>query len=63
MKTVTSQLPETKLTGNFYFRPSWFGLVILVEVERAYPDGDKTFEFRKANYTDLFQLNLFKSLP
>ncbi len=53
------------LTGNFYHKKTWFGLVLMVEVENKtgviiHPSGsyETNVYYRKANELDLKQLTL-----
>lgn len=50
-----------KLTGNFYFKPSIFGFILLVEESSKYNDGEMTKSFRRASYEDIFKLGLINS--
>lgn len=55
-----------KLTGNYYFKSTWYGLILYVQVESAYTDIDKegsiiltTYnDFRQATLSEAFELNL-----
>ena len=50
------------LTGNYYFKPTMFGLVLFVEKEFEFVNDskgiDKHKEFIKASIEDIFTLNL-----
>lgn len=56
---------ERKLTGNYYFKPTVLGLVLLVEKEFEFSDErhpdpkvEKEKYFTKASIEDAFALNL-----
>lgn len=50
------------ITGNYYFKPTVVGLVLLVEEKAIYSDNEESKYFRKANYEDIFILGLIKSI-
>lgn len=52
------KLIETKLTGNYYFKPSWLGMIIMIEKNYCYSDGYAVKRFEKAKISDLFGLGL-----
>lgn len=61
MEHTSQNLVETKLTGNYYFKPTWLGIVAVVETRDIYSDGYTVTEFKKAKITDLFNLGLLSA--
>ena len=57
-----TSLASRKRTGNYYFKPTLFGLILLIEVEYKYNNSKETIkEFHRAKITDLFDLKLISS--
>lgn len=54
-------LTTTTNSGNYYFKPTLFGLVLYVEKIYTYSDKTEIRTFEKANVSDIFSLNLIKS--
>jgi hypothetical protein len=56
-----------RLTGNFYFNPTLFGLILMVEHESVPDPNDKDDkyvpykEFSRASTADAFELGLISS--
>lgn len=49
---------NNQLTGKFYFKERWYGLVLMVEYVKTSLTIDDTYHWRKAKFHDLWHLNL-----
>ena len=51
-------LISTKCTGNYFFKPTWFGMIIMIEKRYIYSDEYIVQRFEKCKIEDLFELGL-----
>lgn len=57
----SNTLKTKTLTGNYFFKPTWFGMILYVEVEYQYEDSSTVTQFRKATLEEVFALKFIKS--
>lgn len=51
----------SRLTGNYYFKPTVLGMVAMVERTDTYSDNVVVTKFKVATTSDLFELNLLST--